>query len=671
MARRKPRKKAGAQSLTHRPYHDSTAHLPGWLTHRRMQMWLFLLLGMALYANTLTHQYTLDDAIVLSENVFTQKGIEGIPGIFQHDTFYGFFQQEGKDRLVSGGRYRPLTPALLALEVELFGLDPLVGHLFNAFYYGLTCLVLYLVLWRLLRNHADPAFPFFTALAATLVFTVHPVHTEAVANIKGRDEIWSLLLSLGALGFSLRAHQDRQPWWQLAVLVLFFLALTAKENAITFLAVAPLAFYFFERISFGKILWQMAPFLAAAAGFLLLRGMVVGWEFGEPSGELMNNPFLKVVGDRYLPFTPAEKAATILFTLGKYVQLLFIPHPLTHDYYPRHIGVMDWGDWRVWFYAAVYLGLVLYALLRLPKKDPLSFGILYFLATISIVSNIVFPVGTHMSERFLFMPSVGYALAVGVLLYRLAIFLGRADRVQRRRQLWLPLLLLLGIGVLYGGKTVDRNRVWKDNFTLFSTDIEVSSNSAKLRNALGGELVTRAGNMEEGSPRREDMLREAIGHLQRAVQIHPNYKNAHLLMGNAYYYLKNFDLSIQQYQRTLQLDNDYEDARNNLFITYRDAGRYFGEQKGDLARAIQYLEQAYQMRPNDFETVRLLGVAHGRAGHNQEAIRFFTRATEIQPDNAEAWFNLGSAYYNAGNPDKGAELHEKARQLDPNVGSRQ
>ena len=75
--------------------------------------------------------------------------------------------------------------------------------------------------------------------------------------------------------------------------------------------------------------------------------------------------------------------------------LLFVPHPLTHDYYPRAVEVMTWGDWRVILAFLVHVALLVYALRGLLKKDWLSFGILFYLITLSIVSNIVFPVGTQ------------------------------------------------------------------------------------------------------------------------------------------------------------------------------------------------------------------------------------------------------------------------------------
>lgn len=145
--------------------------------------WLIFLFGFMLYANTFQHEFVLDDAIVFSENNFTKAGINGWRGIFSKDTFYGFFQQDGKEQLVAGGRYRPFSLATFALEVSLFGVQPTSGHIINALLYGILGIILFKCL-VLLRIEGG------LALAITLLFMSHPLHTEVVANIKGRDEIF-------------------------------------------------------------------------------------------------------------------------------------------------------------------------------------------------------------------------------------------------------------------------------------------------------------------------------------------------------------------------------------------------------------------------------------------------------------------------------------------------
>ncbi|MFQ5445753.1 MAG: tetratricopeptide repeat protein, partial [Saprospiraceae bacterium] len=452
----------------------------------RKYSWGLFSLGVLIYANTLFHNYTLDDAIVIYDNEFTTKGLAGVPALLKYDTFRGFFKVEGKEQLVAGGRYRPLTPVMYAAEVQFFSqkkrdgsgqvvkdkngntvFDPMengarnaakfVGHLVNVLLYSLTGVVLFWLFLKLLTGGKDVSNPkgyaTIVALAATLVFVVHPLHTEVVANVKGRDELVSLLGSLAALLFSLRAFYEKKPLLNLAAAGLFFLALLSKENAITFLAVVPLTYYFFTNAKGGKILWQLLPFAGAATIFLFIRGSVLGWTMGELPQELMNNPFLKLVGNQYVDFTSSEKFATIFYTLGKYVQLLLFPASLSHDYYPRAVDIMNFGDWQVILSLLLYGGMGIYAMVRLPKKDPVSFGILYYLATLSIASNIVFPIGTNMSERFVYMPSAGFCLVAAVLFHRLA---GGKKGVAKPALAAGALFLLL-----LAGRTFVRNFVWK------------------------------------------------------------------------------------------------------------------------------------------------------------------------------------------------------------------
>lgn len=639
---------------------------PPWYQNPRTVFWLLFMLGAILYANTLSHDYTQDDAIVIYDNEFTQKGIAGIPDILTHDTFRGFFKEAGKDKLVAGGRYRPFTLLMFALEWEIAGRSPWLGHLINALLYGLTGGILFLLLKTLLLRPKKQPYATFVALSASLLFLAHPIHTEAVANIKGRDEMVAFLGSISALFLAIKAYQANRNVFLLPALGLFFIALLSKENTITFLAIIPLTFYVFTEAKTGQILRITLPFLGVAVLFLLIRGAVIGWDLGDPPRELMNNPYLKIVDGKYVDFTLGERLATVFFSLGLYLKLLFFPHPLTHDYYPRQIDMMTWADPLVWLSLLIYLSIGTWAILQIRKKDHLAFAIFYFIITLSIVSNLFFPIGTHLSERFLYMPSLGFSLAISILLYRLVRLKEKKITLSNLKS---PALLILGISCLFAFKTIHRNQAWKDNFTLFKTDVVTSKSSAKLRNSVGGEYITQA-IRPENETEKEQMLRIAISHLEEAVRLHPTYKNAWLLLGNAHNYLQDYEKSIELYNNALKLDPAYKEAQNNLEITYRQAGRYFGEQKGDLQRSLRYLQLAYQANPDDYETVRLLGIAHGIAGNQPKAIEFFLKAVSLQPENADAWWNLASAYHYNQQPEKALECQQKAIQLDPEIQNR-
>ena len=605
-----------------------------------------------LYSNTLGHQFVQDDAIVITSNMFTEKGLEGIPGLLKYDTFYGFFKVEGKAKLVSGGRYRPFTPMMFAIEYALVGKKPWLGHLMNIVWYGLLGILLLKTLKLLLREQALD-YKGVMILTAVLLFIAHPIHTEVVANIKGRDEIMSLIGALGAFYFLLKSLDSHRLINVMLSGLLFFIGLLSKENAITFMAVVPLGLMMFKREHLFKGLMNIGGMVISMFAFLGIRTNILGLDFGSDSNELMNNPYLKLVGNQFVDFDFAEKLATITYTLGKYIQLLSFPHPLTSDYYPRHIEMMSFGNLGVIFSLLVYVLMLVVAVFLFKKAKVVSFSILYFIITLSIVSNLVFPIGTNMSERFMFMPSVGFCLLISWLGIR---FLSKR-----------PVLFAVFFGLILCGfsfKTIDRNKVWYDDYTLFTTDIKTSGRSAKGLNAAGGAIINQ---YEKSKIKDRNQLILAKQYLDKAIEIHPYYKNAYLLQGNASFHLSEFESAIVSYENALQVDPGFADALNNLQVAYRDAGRFFGEKQGNLDRAIRYLDKSFEMKADDFETLRLLGVANGIKGNHQNAIKYFELAVKANPNDAQSYVNLGNAYSNSGLKDKGQTYFQQALKLDPKI----
>jgi tetratricopeptide (TPR) repeat protein len=255
----------------------------------------------------------------------------------------------------------------------------------------------------------------------------------------------------------------------------------------------------------------------------------------------------------------------------------------------------------------------------------------------------------------MYMPSLGWSIALATVFVSMLHY--------NKKIAWVALgVVVFALSV----RTVIRNQVWKDNYTLFTTDIKTSQNSAKLLAATAGELEAQFGTKPQ-STERDAKLHQAIDYLHRAQTIHPNYKLSYLLEGNANFYLKNWDESIAAYQRVLKLSPDDADAYKNLGVAYRDAGRYFGEQEQDLPKAIRYLNEAYKVLPNDYETVHALGVSYGIGGNPAQAIKYFEKGVELAPDNATAHYNLGLAYQRVGDLDKAQKQHDRAVELDPGI----
>ncbi len=635
--------------------------LPEFFRNSRLHLIVVAAIAFMAYIGSLGHQFVQDDAIVITDNMFTQKGVEGIGGILTKDTFFGFFKVEGKDGLVAGGRYRPLTLVFFAFLYQLAGPNPspFLFHLFTVLLYAATCAVLYQTLRLLLSQRFGESYAQFTALLASVLFAVHPIHTEVVANIKGCDEIMTLLGSLGALWLTLRAHDTGEAKWGWLGALVFFLACMSKENAVTFLAVVPLALWVFRSADSGTLIARTLPLFVGFLVFFVIRGTILHWKFGGAPLELMNNPYIKWSGNGWAHFSFTEKYATILYTLGKYILLLLLPHPLTHDYYPNHIKVNGFGDPMVLLTIVAYAGLVVYALRDLKqRRGIIGFGILYFLLTMSIVSNLVFPIGTNMGERFAFMPSVGFCLIVAVLL----------ANMLKTAQGWNPSNLNLALGLAgllalgYAYKTFTRVPAWETNEKLFFSDVATSANSAKIRNACGGVLFDKA-RLETDPEKRKQYSLEAIPHLDKALDIYKDYADAYVSRGGAYLLSGNYEKSITDYRRAVQLQNDKPAYRTSLATALREAGKDYGEKKGDLNAALKALNESWQMNPTDAETARLLGVASGISKNHVDAIKWFSKAIELSPKEATYYTNLGTAYMMAGDQAKAQEAFGQAQAL--------
>ena len=399
-------------------FSDLQSTVPEFFKNVKLQGLAIFFFAFLLYANTLGHQFVMDDAIVITDNMFTTKGVSGIGGILSEDTFFGFFKERGKEALVSGGRYRPLTLVIFAVLWQVTH-GPFAFHLLTVVLFATCCVILFRVLRQLLENQGLVAAN-YVPFGAAVLFAAHPIHTEVVANIKGCDEILTLLLSLSALFLAVKSARTGNKITNLAAAAVFFLAMLSKENAVTFLAIIPLALGLFTNIGWGKSFAQTVPFLVAFAVFMAIRTSILGFHFGAEPMELMNNPFLKLVNGEWVKFAPIERFSTIVFTLGKYVLLLFFPITLTHDYYPRHIGIIQISNPFVLATLAFYAMLAYSIVINFTKNRVVSFSFLFYIFTLSIVSNIVFPVGTNMGERFAFMPSVGICLFLSfILFYRL------------------------------------------------------------------------------------------------------------------------------------------------------------------------------------------------------------------------------------------------------------
>jgi len=557
-----------------------------------------------------------------------------------------------------------------------------VSHFINVLLYALTGVLLFYILSLMLPQYISKKWFLSLPFIASILFVLHPIHTEVVANIKGRDEILSLLGALLAVLFSWKYLRKHNMYYLVFSFLAFLAGLFSKEVAVTFLAIIPLSIYFFstKKVELKNYFLVLIPLGFATIIYFYIRYTVVGAMQFDSGNELMNNSFLG------LSFS--EKFATIFYTLLIYIKLLFFPHPLTYDYYPYHIPVMSWTDlWPV-VSLIIYLALGIYALITLKKKSLISYGILFYIIALSPMSNILFPIGVFMNERFVYAASIGFVLILGFLITQ------KLPQWVRNHHIIAGVLVI--IFSLYGIKTISRNSVWKDDFTLFTTDVKTSVNSAKSNTSAGGKLIEEA-LKPANKAKRDTMLKQAIHYLKRAIQIHPTYNDALLLMGNAQWeFYHQLDSAFKYYRRILERNPSYSRVYNNIFnseinqvfddpirvdknlqllhqmekynprnyhVNYY-LGRLYGRYKNNIQKSLNYLEKAAEINPTKVEVYKDLGVAYGMAGNYTQSAQALTKAVQLDENDPVLRINLVMSYLNMKEYEKAKQMMDKAFELD-------
>lgn len=654
-----------------------------------------IVFAFVLYANTLGHQYALDDKMTYWKNEFVQNGISGIGDILSYDSMAGMFGKDTKE--LEGGRYRPLSLVTFALEVEFFGKpttdvsakqeflgNPGLSHFINILLYCISLVILFNVLSKLFRDYSAKFWYLSIPFITTLLFAAHPLHTEIVANIKGRDEILAFLFSIAALNSVINYIDYNRKTELFNSVVFIFLGAMSKEISITFLAVIPFSIYFFRDVKLSKILISIIPIFAGVIAYMIIREMVIGGQAEINATQLMNNPFLDS--------TPSERYATVFYTLLLYLKLMVFPHPLTWDYYPYHIEIMNWTNWVVILSLLIYVLLGIIAIVGLRKKSIYSFSIILFLTTLSITSNLFFNIGAFMSERFIYVSLLGFCIVVAYLISEKLP--NKVNHLHNYRKI--SSVILIVILFAFSVKTISRNRVWENNLTLFENDIKISSNSAKGNSTYASELYKLSEDAEAlgDTALRNKYLAMSIPYFEKAIEIYPDYSEALVRLGNIYYKLygdyktmfdyyiltlKSSPLNADVWNNTLGVmvynvhEPEYEKSVWLEFIKaapervdpYKQIGNLFyitGIANPDSA--IYYLEKAINISPQDFEVLFQLGVSYGNIGEFVIAREFLLRAAALK-DDSEVFRYIGITYGMEGSDIKALEYFEKALALDP------
>ncbi len=557
--------------------------LPEWLYQFKIQAIIVGLLAFVFYINTSQNEYALDDTIVIVKNEYVYEGFAGLGSIFTKDAFDSYYKQFNSSNQLSGGRYRPLSIATFAVEQQFMGAIPLkkvdsvvahagehgpqektlmknmhIRHVFNVIWFVASMIVLlYFLRYVVFRENM------IMALLTAILFTIHPIHTEVVANVKSRDEIMSLMFVCLTFIFAFKYDEQKDNKGLLvAGLVSYFLAFLSKEYAIAVIVLLPLAFYLFKRYSLFESIKICWPFYAVMAGYIFMRLQIVASMSPDSENDILNNP--------YALASDVEKLATKIGTTLNYLRLLIVPHPLSADYSYNTIPYKDFSNPIVWLSIIVHLGLIRMMFYYFKKRSVLCFAIAFYLLNLALVCNLIFNIGGTMGERLIYHSSVGFCIAVAFFLYK------GMERIKpvATGKLAIGGLMLLLI-VVCGFTTINRNAQWENDKTLFFHDIKNAPNSVLVNADVASSYINSA-DLEKDTVGKEFDLREGIKYYDKAISIDPAFVSGFLNRGMAYFNLRMPDSAIANlekvralYPRYPKLDDMFFNVGVNFYVNRR------------------------------------------------------------------------------------------------------
>ncbi|MCB9185936.1 MAG: hypothetical protein H6601_04240 [Flavobacteriales bacterium] len=604
----------------------------GWV-----QALLVFVVAVLQYSNTLEHDYAWDDAIVLTQNSRVQKGLSDIPELFENIK---------SERTENRYGYRPIALLSFATDVELFGMDPKAAHRTNVILYAILCAFIFYFLRGLFPESAE-----WAVFGVTLLFVVHPLHTEVVANIKSRDEILALIFGLGGLHF-LRQGLVSGRWWLYLLMVLAMaLSFTSKESGITFCGVAlvmPVYSSLIDRKNLKPVFIGTLATLGGLAALLLLRNYVYSERFFQTNDwDLIYKGIFVQDGFSGNPLWDAsigEKLATALYLLYYGVYRFFAPMPLLHDYSYNMFAVRSWSDGDVYLAMVVVAALTALMVHGLVKRKPHGLGLVFYFVTNSIYLHLVHVGPDIFAERYLFVPSLGICMAL------LSLFPG--SMVRSKYLVWvLPLVALPLFKYSW-----QRNAAWKDNNTLLKADLALLSNCSRTNYNYAIYLHNRYyGLPPEQQPK---AAAEILQYYEQSLAITDRIFKVYMDLGAAC-------MEFGRPERALEVFTEAAEKYPKLSGAFVQLGKFYMAY-GKFDMAIPYFDKAIENGSANSDYYYFKGVCQMKIGQAENALKTLEEGERLVATSVNYYVLLATIYLNNGDKEKMKAAIEKGKKMFPN-----
>jgi len=573
------------------------------------------------YSNSFQNSFQYDDFHVLVKN----------PAVKDSAYCHQFFlnPQLGSGTIKETSGYRPLLMVSFALNYYLGGSNVFGYHLVNFILHTLCAILVFfisLLFFRLSSNEdgSNPTRGQLTALFAGLVFALHPVQTESVTYITGRSSLMTALFFLAAFWFYVQHGLSGKNRHLLLSSCSYACALLVKEAAVTLLLVLIIFDLLFPLgRTWKKRFFSLLPYLFLSTIYIILRIHFFGFL---QNGSQPIRPFYQNLLTQ--PRAWVHYLGTLLLPLNLNVDYDF---SIAHSVFENQV-----------IFSIIILTVVAAVIWKISKTSRVvAFFGLWFAANL-MPTNSVIPLQDVVTDRWLYLPSVGYAVIMAVAaewVFRVKVRSG-----SRAGHLVFFFLCALVVEV-YGFATVLRNFTWTSYWTLWEDAVAKSPNKSRPHLALGVALnqVGRGG--------------EAIEELRKAADLNPKAGEPHLNLGYIYFGQGKLEEAIQAFQKAIVLSPRLlPEGHNNLGTVYLRQGR--------KAEGVRELQLALAERPLYARPYCNLGNFYEQEGDIDKAIAYMEKAARLEPEYVPVHKALLRLYERKGWKEKSQDAHKNYLKYD-------
>jgi Tfp pilus assembly protein PilF len=581
-----------------------------------------LLLALVPYLNTLGNAFVYDDIPQLVDNPYVHS-FRFLGKIFG-STVWTFQGAQGVTNY-----YRPLMSFAYLICYSLFGPITFGFHLVNLVFHGAVVLLLFTLTERLFGDR-------LLALSAAGLFALHPIHTESVAWIAGLPDLelsfFFLLTFLCYLGLARAGSEHRASWKLYApMLASYVMALLSKEQALVLPALAAVYEHFYRddrsATSSRLKLSRYLPLFATAAAYLAFR--IVGFGGFAPS---VSRPDLGWGG----------VILSAIALTGGYLWKLIWPVHLS-AFYVFHESHSIRDPRVLAGLIALLICLAMFVWLWRSAHE-LSFSFLWMGATLAPVLNARWLPAGVFAERYLYLPSMGFCWLAAWAATKAWRAAPTEKPTPLRLLLWRTMPVALGIvAILYGARTIRRNRDWRSDEVLYQRILDEQPDAQFIRTNLGVIYFNR-GDMAGA----EREWTRSLGPLRPYAA---TLNDMGLLRSSQ----KRYDEAISYFEQAMQLRPNYVDPYKNLAVAYAEMGRSAGAERE--------FRKAVELAPLNSGVRDAYGHFLLDQSRPAEAQEQFAASAENDP-NADAYSNLGDLLLYGGNIEKARAAYRAAIALN-------